>query len=142
MENNTTAVDYDRLLTVFLSKADWNTALKQANTVGDKTYSTDGHALIIIPNSLLNKTYLLRNDAPNYQSAIDQITQCVPASFKDTDLFKALGSTPKYYDESECKKCDGDGKCFHCDADCYRCNGSGMVEDKSKPMVYSERATI
>jgi hypothetical protein len=142
MESNITAVDYDKLLTIFLSKDDFRPAFKQANTVGEFTYATDTNAMIIIPNSLINSAYPAHEKVPDYQSVIEQFKACSPIGFKDTDLFKALGATPKDYDEKECFKCEGDGHCFHCDAECSTCNGSGMVEDRSAPMVYSERATI
>jgi hypothetical protein len=142
MESNTTAVDYDKLLIIFLGKDDLRPAMQQANTVGDYTYATDTNAMIVIPNSLLNSAYPAYENVPDYQSVIDQFKPCAPITYKDTDLFKALGATPKDYDEKECWKCEGEGSCFHCEAECSTCNGSGMVEDRSAPMVYSERATI
>lgn len=137
-----TAVDYDALLPLFFSKDDFRPAYKQANTVGEYTYSTDAYALIIIPNWLLVSIYEPHVKVPDYKSVIEQIGACPHITYKDTDLFKALEATPKDFDEKECSKCDGEGKCWHCDADCDPCNGTGKVEDRAKPLVYTERSTI
>jgi hypothetical protein len=137
-----TAVDYDRLLVYFLSGDDRRPAMQQANTVGDKTYATDGTALIVIPNSYLRNGYPAHVKTPNYQSVLDQVKECAPVIFKDTDLFKVLKVHPKEYDQSPCEECEGDGKCPHCRKECDDCNGTGYVEDTRLPMVYSREATI
>lgn len=137
-----TAVDYDKLLKIFCSDDDFRPEMKQPNTVGDKTYATDGHAFIVIPNSLLRNEYVAHPKTPNFTPIIKAVKECRPLTFKDTDLFKALQVHPKEYDTSPCIDCDGDGQCSHCGADCDKCDGYGWREDKSLPMVYAENGTI
>jgi hypothetical protein len=137
-----TAPDYESLMKIFCSTDDLRPCLCQPNTVGDKTYATDAHAILIMPNSLLGKEYKAHPQTPNYQEVISQAVQCPYEIFKDTDLFKALQVHPKEYDISECHKCSGDGDCYCCGAQCERCKGEGYIEDRSKPMIYSETGTI
>jgi hypothetical protein len=133
MSKEITAIDYDSLLKVFISKDELRPQMMQANTVGDKTYATDGHS---------RQTYQAHPKTPKYQAVIDQINPCEPITFKDTDLFKALQVHPKVYDTAPCDKCDGEGECNHCGAKCEECDGDGWVEDRRLPMVYSDEATI
>lgn len=137
-----TAVDYDRLLAIFCSVDDLRPAMRQPNTVGDKTYATDGTALIVIPNTYLRAEYPAHIKTPNYKCVLDQVKECAPAMFKDTNLFKAMQAHPKEYDQSPCDECEGRGECPHCRKECDDCEGTGYVEDTSLPMVYSQKATI
>lgn len=72
----TTAIDYDKLLWLFVSEDDLRPAMMVPNTVGDKTYATDAHALIIIPNHLLTKEYPAHPKTPDYNFALDQLSIC------------------------------------------------------------------
>lgn len=137
-----TAIDYDKLLYLFCEEGDYRPAFKNPNTVGDKTYATDGNSVMIVPNEYLKGKYDPHPKTPNFESVLEQIKECGPAKFKDTDLFKALQVHPKVYDTSPCDECDGDGKCSHCGAECSYCDGEGWIEDKSLPMVYGGNATI
>lgn len=137
-----TAVDYDALLKMFCSNDPRNPGMMQPNTVGFKTYATDGFGLIIIPIELMLGTYEPHSNLPDYSSVLSTIVPCEPERYKDTDLFKVLAAHPKEYDTKECWKCEGDGECFHCNAECEDCDGSGEVEDKSKPMIYCNNGTI
>jgi hypothetical protein len=137
-----TAVDYDGLLKIFCEEGDFRPELKQPNRIGDKTYATDAHALIVIPNNLLRGQYGYHEKTPDFKPVFEAAEQCTPERYKDTDLFKALQAHPQEYDFSPCHKCDGAGFCSHCNAECERCEGEGYVEDKSKPMVYGNNGTI
>jgi hypothetical protein len=137
-----TAVDYDGLLKIFCSKDDLRASMQQPNTVGEKTYATDAHALIIIPNSFLKDQYGYHEKTPDFNSVLEAVQPCTPERYKDTDLFNVLKVHPKEYDTAPCRECDGRGSCDHCGADCMVCNGAGYVEDKSLPMIYAENGTI
>lgn len=137
-----TAVDYDALLKMFCSNDLRMRGMITPKTVGNKTYATDGHGLIIMPTELITGIYEPNEYMPDYNSVLSAIVPCEPERYKDTDLFKALQAHPKEYDTKECCKCDGAGECFHCNAECKGCDGSGEVEDKSKPMVYINNGTI
>lgn len=136
-----THIDYDSLLKIFLSNDDLRPSMMQANTVGDKTYSTDSNALIIIPNRLLKELSSCHLKAPNFQSVIEQLKDIQPIYFKDIDLFRIMEKQPKVYDESPCSSCKGEGYCPHCEQDCPDCMGSGYREDKSLPMLYNYNQT-
>lgn len=137
-----TAVDYDGLLKIFCSKDDFRPAMKQPNALEGKTYATDAHAVIVIPNELLREQYGCHEKTPDFKPVFDAVVECPPEKYKDTDLFKALQVHPKEYDESPCQECEGEGSCQHCGADCSKCNGYGYKPDKSKPMSYGENGTI
>lgn len=137
-----TSINYDVLLRIFLSDDDFKPGMKQPNKIGDKTYATDGAGLIVIPNEYLINNYELHPKAPKFEPVFEQIKSIDPWKFKDTDLFKALQIHPKVYGTSICNLCDGEGECSHCGAECEKCDGGGYIEDKSAPMVYTEKASI
>jgi hypothetical protein len=137
-----TAVDYDGLLRLFCCDDYKRPHFYQPNTVGNNTYASDGHHLVIIPNELLRLQYPAHEKVPDYQLVIDQIKPCEPVVYKDTDLFRIMEVHPMVNGVEDCEDCDGDGKCPHCGHECNTCDGSGHVENERLPKVYSEKATI
>lgn len=141
MSEEITHIDYDSLLKIFISKDELRPALCQANTIGDKTYATDAHSIIIIPNTLLIKSYECHPKTPNIQYVLDQLKDIEPLHYKDVSLFRIMGKQPKDYDTSPCKKCEGEGNCSHCGETCSECDGDGWVDDASLPMIYNDDKT-
>lgn len=140
---NHTVIDYDELIATFcVDDQEWRPSLCQPNTIGDKTYASNGSIMIIVPNSLLSKTFEPHEKAPNFQKVIDQVQTVPPMVFKDTDLFKAMDHHPKEYGDIDCIECDGEGSCSHCGAECKECRGRGITEDKTAPKVYTTLGTI
>jgi len=137
-----TAVDYDGLLELFVSKERHRPGMCQPNSIDNITYATDGVWMVMIPNKYLRNIYPAHEKTPNYKTVLDQVKECDTKIYKDTDLFKAMQVHPKVYDESECEECEGEGNCPRCGHRCDHCNGDGTVEDRSLPMVYSSKATI
>lgn len=132
-----TAVNYDKLLRLFVGNDELKPALMRPNTVGDMTYSTDANAMIIIPNDRLINTYPAHEKVPNYSKVIAQAIPCDHIVFKDTSLFAALKASPMIYDTSPCDTCEGEGECSHCGQACADCDGKGFSTDPSKPMVHN-----
>lgn len=137
-----TAIDYDRLLTLFCGTDRIRPAMQQPNTIGDITYATDSVWLIMIPNNYLRNVYPAHKEVPDFKSVLDYIKEIEPIVFKDTDLFKAMQVHPREYDFSDCDDCEGNGNCPHCGHRCDECSGTGVVEDTSAPMVLSKKNTI
>lgn len=127
---------YDSLLPIFFTYNDWRPAMAQANRIGDITYSTNGGAMLIVPNNLLAEEYGCHKKAPNFQAVLDQQKACTPVRYNRTDLADMLLKFEKVPDMSECEDCDGGGNCPHCKRKCHGCNGKGEVEDSRKPQVY------
>lgn len=127
---------YDNLLPIFLSEDDIRPAMKQANTVGDKLYATDGKACLMIPKFRVKNEYPAHAKVPDYQRVLDYIKPCEPVTFLTSDLMKVLSSIEKEYDTEECPTCEGSGNCSHCGAGCEECEGSGQVENTAAPKIY------
>lgn len=134
----THAIDYDKLLCLFVEKDDdLRPALMIPHTIGDKTYATDTFAIIIIPNKLLTKEYPPHHKAPKFDFVLDKLKECDEIFYKDVELFRALENSPKEPDTMHCEKCEGAGSCEHCGADCEDCEGEGVIPDPSKPERYA-----
>jgi hypothetical protein len=129
---------YDSLLYLFTSENTRRPNISQPNRVGDKTYATDGRAMLIIPNNLLGEEYGCHERVPNYQAVFSQQTPMEPVRVKLKDVADILLKFKKLLDMSDCEDCEGQGQCPHCQKECDTCGGTGQTEDRYKPKVYAK----
>ena len=126
---------YDELLKYFVSQDDLRPGLQQPSTIGDKTYASNAHILIAIPNDLLEQTYEPHPKHPDFQKVINQALECNRLSYSVPVIEKVIDRFEKVHDSRPCGDCDGEGRCPHCNKECDTCGATGEVVDKRLPLV-------
>jgi hypothetical protein len=137
--------DFDHLFSHFLSDDECSPGLRQPNTTDDFVWATDRHALIKVPQRLLDKQYPSHEKAPKVGPVL-AATRFLPepVTIKTKQLMDILGEIPKVKDLKwvTCPDCNGEGgeECICCGhlQECARCDNEGEIEmeDDLAPLVY------
>lgn len=137
--------NFDQLFSHFVSDDECSPGLRQPNTTDDFVWATDRHALIKVPQSLLDKQYPSHEKAPKVGPVL-AATHILPepVTIKAKQLMDILGEIPKEKDVKwvTCPECKGEGgeECFCCGhyTECENCDGEGEIkmDDTTLPLVY------
>lgn len=137
----------DFLLNLYTGSDKLRPSMRFPNLENENVYASDGHALIVIPESELCLKYSTNEKYPNAQKLINEIElkELTSIKAKVSDLAKELTKARIEVDKDsiKCKECKGSGavefeyedkagETHSIDGDCPICDGEGADEKDSK----------